>query len=326
VGDTVTIQRAGDVIPEVVCVHLEMRTGDSPRYRLPDACPACESSIERPEGETVARCINFACPAQVRARIKHFASRGAMDIDGLGEKLVEKLVQERIINSPPDLYTLDRGGLIEGGLIGLAEMTLFDVEVLTLQQLSKLEGFGEKSAQNLIAAIDASRGQSLARCIYALQIRNVGEHVAELLANAFGSIDALIAAKFEAIEAVKGVGPIIARCVRDFLDNEGNREAISRLREGGVQFPEVEVAEPSDEGGSPLAKKTFVFTGALSVARPDAEARVKALGAKATGSVSQKTDYVVAGPGAGSKLAKAEKLGIPVLSEEEFEAMMREAE
>jgi len=327
VGDCVTIQRAGDVIPEVVRVHLEKRPPDaSARYRLPDSCPACESPIERPEGETVARCINFACPAQVRARIEHFASRGAMDIDGLGEKLVDKLVEEGFIASPPDLYFLDEGpekNWPEGGQLDLfAEVQ----EPTTAQRLAALEGFGRKSVENLFAAIIASRENSLARCIYALQIRNVGEHVAELLAQAFGSIEALKAADFETIKGVEGVGPIIAREVRDFLDTEANVAAIERLREGGVEFPEIAVTRPMEEGSSAIAGRTFVFTGALSVPRQDAEAQVKALGGKATGSVSSKTDYVVAGPNAGSKLAKAEKLGIPVLTEDEFRAMVQGAE
>jgi DNA ligase (NAD+) len=327
VGDTVTVQRAGDVIPEVVCVHLGQRKPDAPaRYRLPDACPACESPIERPEGEVVARCINFTCPAQVRARIEHFASRGAMDIDGLGEKLVDRFVEEGFVSSPADLYFLDEGPEKNWPEDGQQDLFAEPQGLSTAQRLAALEGFGRKSVDNLFAAIDASRERSLARCVYALGIRNVGEHVAELLADAFGSIDALVSADLETIEQTEGVGPTIAREVRDFFDTEANGAAVQRLREGGVRFPQTERPEAVEQASAPFAGKTFVFTGALSVPRQDAEAQVKALGGKATGSVSSKTDYVVAGPGAGSKLAKAQKLGVPVLTEEEFQAMLEKAE
>ncbi len=300
IGDTVVIQRAGDVIPEVVSVVKDRRTGDERAFQMPGTCPVCGSEVERPEGEVVARCINFACPAQVKGRIEHFASRGAMDIEGLGTKLVDQLVEKGLVSSPADLYFLTHG------------------------QLAGLERMAEKSAQNLLDALEASKGRSLARCIYALGIRHVGEHVAEVLAEGFGSIDALMGADYDLLEATYEIGPIVARSVRDFFDNPENVAAIERLRQGGVQFPPVERREPVEEGETLFAGKTFVFTGALSMPRAEAEALVKERGGRAASSVSKKTDYVVAGEKAGSKLAKAEKLGIMVLTEEEFKAMLEE--
>jgi len=301
IGDTVVIQRAGDVIPEVVSVVKDRRTGDERAFQMPGTCPVCGSEVERPEGEVVARCINFACPAQVKGRIEHFASRGAMDIEGLGTKLVDQLVEKGLVSSPADLYFLTHG------------------------QLAGLERMAEKSAQNLLDALEASKGRSLARCIYALGIRHVGEHVAEVLAEGFGSIDALMGADYDLLEATYEIGPIVARSVRDFFDNPENVAAIERLRQGGVQFPPVERREPVEEGETLFAGRTFVFTGALSMPRAEAEALVKERGGRAASSVSKKTDYVVAGEKAGSKLAKAEKLGIMVLTEEEFKAMLEEA-
>jgi len=264
-------------------------------------CPVCGSEVERPEGEVVARCINFACPAQVKGRIEHFASRGAMDIEGLGTKLVDQLVETGLVRSPADLY------------------------FLTQEQLAGLERMAEKSAQNLLDALEASKGRPLARCIFALGIRHVGEHVAEVLAEEFGSIDGLVEADYDHLEATYEIGAIVARSVRDFFDSPENVAAIARLRQGGVQFPPVEAREPVEEGETPFAGKTFVFTGALSIPRAEAEAEVKVRGGRAASSVSRKTDYVVAGEKAGSKLAKAEKLGVAVLTEDEFRAMVAES-
>ncbi|MFW6162709.1 MAG: NAD-dependent DNA ligase LigA [Planctomycetota bacterium] len=303
VGDTVIVQRAGDVIPEVVAVVKAQRTGDERPFTMPDACPVCGSQVERPEGEVVTRCINFACPAQVKGRLEHFASRGAMDIEGLGTRLVDQLVEKHLVTSPADLYFLSH------------------------DQLAGLERMAEKSAQNLLDALDESKSRPLDRCVYALGIRHVGQHVAEVLAGAFGSIDALMDASFEELEATYEVGPVVARSVRDFFDNPDNRAAIDRLRGGGVQFPEVERREAlAEEGASPFAGKTFVFTGALEhCTRDEAEAEVKARGGRAASSVSKKTDYLVAGARAGSKLTKAQTLGVRVLTEDEFRAMLDEA-
>ena len=302
IGDTVVIRRAGDVIPEVVQVVADRRTGKERPFTMPDACPVCGSEVERPEGEVVARCINFACPAQVKGRVEHFASRGAMDIDGLGTKLVDQLVETGLVASPADLYFLAK------------------------EQLAALERMADKSAENLIAALEASKSRSLARCIYALGIRHVGEHVAEVLAEEFLTLDALLAASYDHLEATHEIGPIVARSIRDFLDSPENLAAIQRLREGGVQFPPTERREVAVEGDGPFAGKTFVFTGKLQTfTREDGEALVKARGGRASKSVSRETDYVVAGEKAGSKLAKAGKLGIAVLSEDEFQKMVEEA-
>jgi len=300
IGDTVIVQRAGDVIPEVVAVVAEKRTGAERKFRMPDKCPVCGARAERPEGEVVARCINFACPAQVRGRIRHFASRGAMDIEGLGEKLVDQLVEKGLVKSPADLY------------------------FLTSEQLAGLERMGEKSAQNLLRAIEASKARPLHRCIFALGIRHVGEHVAEVLARQFGSLDALMNADEATLAATREVGPIVARSVRNFFGNPENLAAIERLRRGGVRFPPVERrAAPSDAA---FAGKTFVFTGALEhFTRHQAEALVKQRGGRAASSVSPKTHYVVAGEGAGSKLARARELGVEVLSEADFRRMLGDA-
>ncbi|MBM4032865.1 MAG: NAD-dependent DNA ligase LigA [Planctomycetes bacterium] len=296
VGDTVVVQRAGDVIPEVVSVVAERRTGRERKFTMPANCPVCGARAERPEGEVVARCINFACPAQVKGRIEHFACRGAMDIEGLGEKLVNQLVETGLVRSPADLY------------------------FLTKDQLAGLERMAEKSAQNLLDALEASKSRPLARCIFALGIRHVGEHVADVLAEAFGSLDALIEADEARLGATYEIGPTLARSIREFLANSENRAAIERLRQGGVQFPECGRAV---SGPLPFAGKTFVFTGALTqFTREQAEAIVKERGGRAASSVSKKTDFVVAGEAAGSKLAKARELGVKVITEDDFRAML----
>ncbi len=304
IGDTVIVQRAGDVIPEVVSVIAAKRTGKERRFRMPEACPVCGSKAERPEGEVVTRCINFACPAQVKGRIEHFASRGAMDIEGLGSKLVDQLVEKGMVRSPADLYFLEN------------------------EPLAGLERMGEKSAENLLDALEASKNRPLARAIFALGIRHVGEHVADVLAQDFGSIEELIAADLESLEATHEIGPTVARSARDFFDNRDNVAAIERLRDGGVQFPAVEkrpAAAATGEG--PFAGKTFVFTGKLTLfTRDEAQALARERGARAASSVSKKTDYVVAGEKAGSKLAKAERLGVAVISENDFKKMLEEAE
>lgn len=298
VGDTVVVQRAGDVIPEVVSVVKEKRTGRERRFTMPANCPVCGAKAERPEGEAVTRCINFACPAQVKGRIEHFASRGAMDIEGLGEKLVNQLVETGLVRSPADLY------------------------FLTKDQLAALERMGEKSAQNLLDALEASKARPLARCIFALGIRHVGEHVADVLAQEFGSIDALAAADEARLAATYEIGPTLARSIRQFFANPENLAAIGRLRQGGVLFTPV-AKRAAAAADSPFAGKTFVFTGALTrFTREEAEALVRERGGKAAGSVSKKTDYVVAGEAAGSKLAKARDLGVKVITEDDFRTML----
>ncbi len=297
IGDTVIVQRAGDVIPEIVAAVTERRTGRERRFRMPETCPVCGAKAERPDGEVVARCINFACPAQVKGRIEHFACRGAMDIEGLGTKLVDQLVEKGLVRSPADLY------------------------FLTKEQLVRLERMADKSAQNLLDAIEASKDRPLARCIFALGIRHVGEHVAEVLAEEFGSIDALAAADEARLASTYEIGPTLASSIRQFFANPENLAAIERLRQGGVKFQPV--PRRIIAAGSPFAGKTFVFTGALEhFSRQEAEALVKERGGRAAGSVSKKTDYVVAGADAGSKLAKARELGVKVITEAEFRAML----
>lgn len=297
VGDTVVIQRAGEVIPEIVEVVTSRRTGDEEVFVMPDACPACGAPVERRPGEAVRRCMNPSCPEKLRQRLRHFVSRGAMDVESLGGKRLDQLLEAGLVRDPSDLYTLTR------------------------EQLMGLERMGEKLADNILASIEASKERPLSRFIFALGIRHVGEHTAEVLADHFGSLEALMAASEEELAAVPEVGPAIAASVASFLRDEENLAMIRRLLERGVRPvpPERRAAEGD------LAGKTFVFTGTLErMPRNEAEALVKRFGGRASGSVSKNTDYVVAGPGAGSKLARARELGIPVLTEEEFFSMLPE--
>ncbi len=293
IGDWVVIQRAGDVIPEVVAVVTGRRTGAEQPFRLPQACPVCGSHTVRPEDEAARRCINLACPAQIKERIFHFASKRAMDIDGLGEKLVDQLVEKGLVKDVADLYFLD------------------------LDRLAGLERMAEKSARNLLDAITASRQRSLERILFALGIRFVGEHVARVLIDAFHSLEALGKASREALMQVHEIGPQVAGSVCDFFATEENRQIIERLRRGGVEM------QPARHSSSDRLKGlTFVFTGALtSFTREEAERLVIALGGRAASSVSVKTSYVVAGEAAGSKLDKARQWGVTILSEETFKKM-----
>ncbi|ATE59982.1 NAD-dependent DNA ligase LigA [Thauera sinica] len=300
IGDWVIVRRAGDVIPEVVAPIVERRTGELPRFdllaRYP-TCPVCGSHVVRGEDEAVARCTGgLFCPAQRKQALLHFAGRRAMDIDGLGEKLVDQLVDAAIVKTPVDIYRL--------GILALAN----------------LERMGEKSAQNLLAAIDKSRNTTLARFIFALGIRNVGEATARDLARHFGNLDALLQAEEAALQQVPDVGPIVARSIAEFLGEPHNREVIEQLRAAGVQWEE---GEPSAAASGRLIGKTLVLTGTLpTLSRDEAKALIEAQGGKVAGSVSKKTDYVVAGAEAGSKLAKAQELGIAVLDEEGLMAML----
>lgn len=293
IGDWVIVRRAGDVIPEVVAPVVERRQGDLPPFRLLEqfpTCPVCGSHVVRGEDEAVARCTGgLFCPAQRKQALLHFAGRRAMDIEGLGDKLVEQLVDAAIVKTPVDLYRL--------GLLAL----------------TNLERMGEKSAQNLLAAIQKSRSTSLARVIFALGIRNVGEATARDLARHFGKLDALMAADVEALQQVPDVGPIVARSIVDFFGEPHNCEVIEQLRAAGVHWPE---GEPAPAAGGALAGRTFVLTGTLpSLSRDEAKALIEAQGGKVAGSVSKKTSYVVAGEEAGSKLAKAQELGLDILDE-----------
>jgi len=300
-GDTVVIQKAGDVIPEVVEVVLSERTGAEQEIVFPTQCPSCGAEVCRPEGEAVARCTGAACPAQAQQQLEHFVSRGAMDLDGVGPALIEQLLAARLVKDAADLY------------------------VLTHQQLAGLDRMAEKSAQNALKAIAASKQPPLGRLLFALGIRHVGARVAEVIADHFRSLDAIAAAGVEELSGIHEVGPTIAESVHLFFQQDSTHELLRKLKEAGVEPHAAErAAVPAD---SPVAGKTFVFTGTLTqFSRSAAEALVKALGGKASGSVSKKTDYVVAGEEAGSKLDKARELGVMVLTEEEFRGLLPEGQ
>jgi len=306
IGDTVIVRRAGDVIPEVVGVVLDPSIPQGERKeegrfdlfrRLEGKCPVCGSRIVREEGEADWRCTGgLFCPAQRKQALLHFAGRRAMDIEGLGDRLVEQLVDSGMVNTPADLYRLD------------------------MPTLEDLERMGEKSAQNLLEAIEKSKRTTLARFIFALGIRNVGEATAKDLARHFGSLDNLLAADAEGLQRVRDVGPVVAQSIVDFLAEAHNREVIAQLCAGGVHWPEHEMVRMAE---LPFGGKTFVLTGTLdSMARDAAKERLEALGAKVAGSVSKRTDYVVAGAEAGSKLDKARELGVTVLDEQQFLALL----
>ena len=286
-GDAVIVRRAGDVIPEVVRVIREKRRKGARKFHLPTACPVCQSHVVRLEGEAVARCSGgLFCPAQRKESIKHFASRRALDIEGLGDKLVEQLVDSGQVSHVGDLYSL------------------------TVDDLAGLERMAEKSATNLIEALDKSKSTSLARFIFALGIREVGEATAQTLAREFGALEPLMTADIERLEAVHAVGPVVAKRIVEFFGEQHNREVISKLREAGVRWSAVEKLQ-----AQLLAGKTFVLTGSLSLPRAELKDRLQSLGAKVTGSVSKKTDYVVVGDDPGSKYDKAIRLGVEVLDE-----------
>jgi DNA ligase (NAD+) len=292
VGDTVVVRRAGDVIPEVVSVVPDKRPPGTQPVELPEYCPVCHSQVLRAPGEAVARCTGgFTCRAQRQESLRHFASRRALDIDGLGDKLIEQLIEQDAVRTPADLYSL------------------------TAAQLAQLERMGEKSATNLIAAIDRSRHTTLPRLLYGLGIREVGEATALALAQHFRTLERLMEADEAAIRQVPDVGPVVAAHVAAFFASEAHRSVIKALREQGVTWPEM--AAPA--GGQTLAGRTFVITGTLeSMTREQAQEALEARGAKVSGSVSKKTGYLVAGSDAGSKLARARELSVPVLDERQF--------
>ncbi len=289
VGDTVIVRRAGDVIPEVVQVVLSKRPNNTHSFVMPTKCPVCQSEVERVEGNAVARCSGgLYCPAQRKEAIKHFASRKAMDVDGLGDKLVEQLVDESLINDPADLFQL------------------------TVEQLSGLERMGEKSAINLVSALNAAKETTFSRFLYSLGIREAGEATTRSLASHFLTLDALIQADEAALIEIEDVGPIVAHHIVTFFQQAHNQEVIKRLLEAGIHWPE----EQKIAADSALSGKTIVLTGTLEkMSRSEAKEKLLALGAKVSGSVSKKTDFVVAGHDAGSKLTKAEKLDITVVDE-----------
>ena len=295
IGDTVVIQRAGDVIPEVVKVVKSKRTGRERAFKMPDRCPVCGSRVERPEGEAIHRCTGFACPAQIKENLAHFVSKGAMNVDGLGRRLLEQMVDKGIIEDPADLYFLKK------------------------EDLMKMERMGDKLAENLLAAIDNSRSPALANLIYALGIRNVGFHLARVLARQFKTIETLAAQSVEALTQVHEIGPIVAQSIHNYFQNPKNLEILEKLERGGVAFP----VEAHKARKAPLQGKTFVLTGGLdSLTRDEARSLIEEQGGKVSSSVSKKTDFVVVGKDPGSKYDTARKLGIRTLDEEEFKKMI----
>lgn len=299
IGDTVFIRRAGDVIPQVVKVVPEKRPAMAPMVEMPEHCPVCGSDIVQIEGEAVARCSGgLYCPAQRKEAIRHYASRKAMDIEGLGDRLIEMLVDEGMVSTVADLYRL------------------------TKFQIASLERMGDKSAANLIAAIDRSREPVLWRFLYALGIREVGEATAKGLAAHFGTLEAISEADEESLQTVPDVGPIVAGHIRSFFDQPHNQETLAALKEAGVTWQEEQVLSVDEQ---PLSGQTWVLTGTLSgMTRDEAKEKLEQLGAKVAGSVSKKTACVVAGEAAGSKLTKAEQLGVPVLDEAGLADLLRE--
>jgi len=297
IGDTVVVRRAGDVIPEVVRVLLDKRPANALPFVMPQICPECGSGIVRLPDEAIARCTGgLVCPAQRKQSLLHFAGRRALDIEGLGDKLVDQLVDAGSVGSPADIFKL------------------------TLAELSLLPRMAEKSAGNVLAAIAKSKETTLARFIFGLGIRHVGEATAKDLARHFGGLDALLGATEQDLLLVKDVGPVLAESIAGFLREPHNREGIAKLRAAGVHWSE---GPPQGAPAGSLSGRTFVLTGTLpTLSREDAKAMIEARGGKVSGSVSKKTDYVVAGAEAGSKLARAEELGVAILDEAQLREML----
>ena len=294
-GDYVTVQKAGDIIPEVVCAHPDKRDGTELPFEMPTVCPSCGEPVFREEGEAAVRCTNASCPAQLSRGIEHFASKDAMDIDGLGPQIVEALIRSDLIHDPADLYTL------------------------TAEQVASLERMGDKSAKNLIDAIEKSKNAGLERLLFALGIRNIGAVAAAALAGRFGTLEATMDATVEELCAIPDFGEITALCVVNYFSHEQNRALCRRLTDAGLTT--VSTAAPT---GDRYAGKTFVLTGTLpTMSRDEAAALIKAQGGKVSGSVSKKTDFVVAGEAAGSKLTKANELGVTVIDEATLLEMLK---
>ena len=299
VGDTVLVHRAGEVIPEIIKVMKEKRTGKERKFQMPDRCPVCGSQVVRFPGEVAYRCIGISCPAQLKGRIRHFASRRAMDIDGLGEKLIDQLVEKGLVKDLADIYYLRK------------------------EQLVDLERMAEKSAQNLLDAIEKSKDTTLARFLYALGIRHVGEHLAQVLAEHLGSLERFFTVDRDELLQIPEVGPEVAESVVRFFKDEGNRRVIEKMLRAGVR-----VEEPTEaaEVARPLEGKVFVFTGALEgITREDAKRLVEQLGGRTASSVSRRVDYVVVGKDPGSKYDRARELGLTIIDEEEFKRLVGKA-
>ncbi len=298
IGDTVLVTRAGDVIPRVVGPVLSERTGKERRFKMPDRCPVCGSDVDHPEGEAMSRCTNAACPAQVYERVRHFASRGAMDIEGLGDVMAAQLTELGLVHDIADVYALDAA------------------------KLEQVPRTGKKSIENLVGNIERSKARGLARLLYGLGIRFVGTQTAAILAGDFGTIDAIADASDEELQRSEGIGPEVSGSVTLFFKQPANRAMIERLRTAGVDMTAPKRARAAD---GKLAGKTFVLTGTLpSLTRDEASELITAAGGKVTGSVSKKTDYVVAGDDPGSKLTKAESLGITILNEPALRKLLKD--
>jgi DNA ligase (NAD+) len=296
IGDTVVIQRAGDVIPEVVKVVESKRTGREEVFTMPERCPVCGSQVERPEGEAIHRCTGFACPAQIKENLAHFVSKGAMNIDGLGRKLLDQMADKGIIEDPADLY------------------------FLTKEDLMKMDRMGDKLAENILAAIAKSRSPGLSNLIYGLGIRNVGVHLARVLARHFKSIENLAGQTIEELTQVHEVGPIVAESLHNFFHNPKNTAILEKLSKGGVEFP----VEEDRTGEAPLVGKTFVLTGGLdTLTRDEARGIIESLGGRVSSSVSKRTDFVIVGKDPGSKSDTAKRLGVTTLDEDEFKKMTK---
>jgi DNA ligase (NAD+) len=298
VGDMVLVEKAGEIIPYVIRSEPSARTGKEHAFKFPSKCPSCGGPVEREEGEVHYRCVNASCPAQLKERLRFYAHRNAMDIEGLGSAIIDQLVDSGLVRSIADLYRL------------------------TLDQLVELERMGKKSAQNLLDGIAASKNRGLMHLLTGLGIRHVGEHVAELLASEFGNIDDLMNASAERLAQVEGIGPERGETIHGFFQTDAGRKMIEDLRALGLKLTEDAVAKPA-AGSNAIAGKTFVVTGTLEhYSREEIEALIKNQGGKAAASVSKKTDYVIAGEKAGSKLDKAKQLGIAVLTEQEFDRLI----
>jgi DNA ligase (NAD+) len=300
VGDTVVVEKAGEIIPYIVRSEPGARTGKETKFHFPKTCPRCGSPVVRDEGSAFYRCTNGKnCAGQLRKRLRAYASRAAMDIEGLGEKIIDQLVDSGLVRSIPDIYRL------------------------TTEELVELERMGEKSAQNLADGIAASKDRGLARLLAGLAIEHVGQSVAELLAYEFKIIDALMNASEERLTRVDGIGPVMAKDIHAYFQSETARHTIAQLKQFDLKLTQDAKQTPSGVDGADLSGKTFVVTGTLQrYSRDEIEELIKSLGGKAAGSVSKKTSYIVAGESAGSKLEKARQLGVTVLTEDDFEKLI----